>query len=76
MFYHVLPCPICSNPPRLAQVHNEFIVECPNCGFSKQLEWMIDDDHEYLLTISYTVQDAVKLWNESTKYYLNEALVA
>jgi len=74
--YHVLPCPMCCNPPRLAQIHDEFVVECQHCGFSNQLEWMVDDDHEYLLSISYNVDDAVKLWNESTRYYLSEAEIA
>lgn len=76
MLLKVLPCPMCCNPPHLSQVHNEFIVECKKCGFSKQLEWMVDDDHEYLLSISYNVEDAVKLWNESAAYYLNESAVA
>lgn len=74
--YQVLPCPICCNPPRLTQVHCEFIVECQHCGFSNQLEWMVDDDNEYLLEASFSVEDAVKMWNESTKYYLHEAEAA
>lgn len=74
--YPVLPCPICCNPPRLAQVHAEFVVECQHCGFSNQLEWIVDAEHEYLLEASFTLDDAVRVWNESTKYYLQEAELA
>ncbi|MER2514399.1 MAG: hypothetical protein ABTQ25_18625 [Nitrosomonas ureae] len=61
-------CPACGNAPMIKAYHVEVLCEC-DCDAVYKFVELFANEAEYPLTACFTVNDAVKQWNDCVVFY-------